>query len=91
MANKSVSLSLPESLVADLNYLHRRLGISKSALVSVLLSDGVRSFRALVEALPDNPSDQDIRRFRGESVNLITTQLRDIQSQADYLDFGDVG
>lgn len=88
MANKSVSLSLPESLVADLNYLHRRLGISKSALVTVLMSDGVRSFRSMVEVLPDNPSEQDIRRLRGESVNLITTQLRDIQSQVDTLDLG---
>jgi len=86
MANKVVSLSLPPEVVSDLNYIHRRMGISKSALVTSLLQGGLPSLRQLLESLPPEPDDKDMKRFRGASAELILSEINRLQ--ADVSDFG---
>ena len=84
MTIKRVTLSIPPEVASDLNFVHRRLNISKSALVTILLQDGLRDFRILLESLPPEPDDQDMKRFRGASAEMITSQMAAIRQ--DILD-----
>lgn len=72
---KRLSLSVPPEVASDLNFVHRRLNISKSALVTTLLQDGLRDFRMLLESLPPDPSTDDMIRFRGASAEVIETRV----------------
>ena len=78
MPIKRVTLSLPDDLAKDLTYIHRRIGISKSALVASLLSDAVPDLRALLEQLPPEPDDKDLLRLRGASIDLITQRMNSV-------------
>ena len=80
---KRITLSIPPELASDLNFVHRRLGISKSALVTTLLQDGLRNFRLLLESLPSEPDDQDMKRFRGASAELILSQMKALQEDVE--------
>jgi hypothetical protein len=79
MTIKRVTLSFPPELASDLNYVHRRIGVSKSALVSVLLGDALRDIRQLLESLPDEPDDKDLKRFRGASAVLVRERISNFQ------------
>jgi len=70
-----LSISVPPELASDLNYVHRRLSVSKSALVTSLLQDGLRDFRMLLESLPESPADEDIIRFRGASAEMVLARI----------------
>lgn len=77
---KRISLSLPPGLVEDLDYISDRLGISRSAFVTELLSQsGLSSLRALLAAVPESPTSDDIRRFRGGSRELIRARVEGLQ------------
>ena len=80
---KRVTLSLPTELADDLSYVHRRVGVSKSAFVSSLLSEGVHDLRKLLESLPDDPTPCDLVRFRGESVALAESRIQHFQDQLE--------
>lgn len=75
---KRLSLSVPPEVAADLNFVSRRLSISKSAIVSTLLQGGLRDFRMLLESLPPDPDDTDMARFRGASAEMITHRMDSI-------------
>ena len=73
-----LSMSLPSSLVKDLDYVSSRMGITRSSLVTNLLSDSVPSMRVLLEGVPEDPNEIDsnvVRRLRGESGQLIEKRL----------------
>jgi len=78
MSEKMVRMSftLPPQLRADLDYLSSRLGVTKSALVSELLTSPLHDLRQLVESVPDNPTQEDLIRARGTSNELITQRLQ---------------
>lgn len=78
MSEKMVRMSftVPPSLRADLDYLSARLGITKSALLSELVSTPLHDLRTLVESVPDNPSEADLVRARGLSNELITQRIQ---------------
>jgi len=80
---KRLSLSVPLEVSVDLNFVHRRLNISKSALVTSLLKDGLRDFRMLLEALPPVPDDTDMIRFRGASAKLISARMDALRLDLD--------
>ena len=80
---KRLSLSVPLDLAADLDYVHRRIGVSKSALVSELLSPGLRDVRLLLESLPDDPTPDDLVRLRGASADLVADRVDRYQSQIE--------
>lgn len=77
------SFSLPPDLIEDLNYLCRRLGITKSALVSQLMAVPLRDLRGMIEQVPENPTEQDALRFRGASRELIQKRIASAQRLAE--------
>lgn len=77
---KRVSLSLPSSVVDDLDYVSERLGISRSGfLTQVLLQSDLASLRALLASIPESPSEDDVKRFRGSSVDYIRERVEALQ------------
>tara|TARA_R100000664_G_C2740771_1_gene129303 strand:+ start:1236 stop:1493 length:258 start_codon:yes stop_codon:yes gene_type:complete len=78
---KRITLSIPLDLAEDLDYLHKRVGVSKSAFVSSLLGEVCGDLRDLLESLPDEPSPDDIVRFRGASVELAQNRIARIQQR----------
>lgn len=82
---KKVSLSLDANLVTNLDYLSARMRVSRSALVSQLLADGVTEMRRLLETIPPAPTPADLVRMRGESVDVVKTRLDSLKGLSDDL------
>ena len=80
-----VSLSLPPSLVVNLDYLSARLGVSRSALVGQFLEDGVSEMRKLLEVIPPSPTPADMLRLRGESAEVVRARLSTLKGLSDDL------
>lgn len=78
MSEKMVRMSftVPPQLRADLDYLSSRLGVTKSALLSELLTPALADLRSLVEMVPENPTEDDVIRARGKSNEMITNRLQ---------------
>lgn len=85
MATRKVSLSLEESTVDDLDYVTRRMGISRSALVSQLLLEALPSVRQVIELIPDSPTAADVVRYRGESKAIVQSRLESARRATDDL------
>lgn len=89
MSEKMVRMSftLPPQLRADLDYLSTRMGVTKSALVSELLTTPLHDLRSLVETVPDNPNKDDLVRARGASNDIITKRLQSYRAiEGDLFD-----
>lgn len=82
---RKISLSLDSALVVNLDYLSARMGVSRSALVSQLLADGVSEMRRLLETIPPAPTPADLIRMRGESVDLVKARLDSLRGMSDDL------
>lgn len=78
--SRKVSLSMDANLVANLDYLSSRMSVSRSALVTQLLLDGVAHMRRLVEVIPPNPTPADLVRMRGESIEEVRTRIESLKS-----------
>lgn len=85
MATVRVGVSLPESLLGDLSYVAGRLGITRSALLVQLCSEPASDLRSLVELVPDNPTEQDVKRLRGKSTELVELRVNQARSMEDDL------
>jgi len=78
--SKRVSISLPSDLASDIDYIATRLGITRSAFITqFLLGGNLHKFRALLSAIPEQPSEGDAKRFRGDSRAYIAEQLAKVQ------------
>lgn len=78
---RRVSISLPVSLVSDLDYISQRLGISRSAFLAQMLSSAdLPGIRALLSHIPEQPTDGDVRRFRGDSKAYVAQQMEKLVS-----------
>lgn len=90
MANmKRVSFTLPPAVVDNLNFISRRLGVSKSSVVGDLLGKGLSPLAELLRVLPaDSTSAPDdvIRRLRGASGEQIRGQLEHLREVFDLLE-----
>lgn len=86
---KKVSLSVPPHLVADLDHVSGRLGISRSALVSQLLDSALPDMRRLIDLIPPAPSAADLVRFRGESADVVRSRVESVRQSADDLFSGE--
>ncbi|AXH78612.1 MAG: putative transcriptional regulator [Circular genetic element sp.] len=78
---KRCSMSLPTDLVNDLDYISKRLRMSRSALLSAILAEGLPTLVQVVTVLPEDLStvtDADARRFRGATADALTKQVADI-------------
>lgn len=80
-----VTLSLSPQLVADLDYLAERTGVSRSALVSEILLEPIAEMRRLMAMIPPNPTPADVLRLRGSSADVIRERLASLQGIADDL------
>lgn len=80
---KRVTFSLPVELALDLDYVHRRMGVSRSAFVASILAEGVRDLRQLLESLPEHPTPDDVVRFRGNSIALVDQRIDDARNQLE--------
>lgn len=76
--HRRITASLPPSAVEQLDFVATRLGCSRSALLSELLSQSLPGMVQIVECLPDNSSaatQDDVRRLRGASARVIGEQV----------------
>lgn len=85
MKRQKVSLALDPSLVADLDYISARFGVSRSALVSVLMAGPASDARKMLSTVPDSPTPLDLIRFRGESAELARERLESLKGLANDL------
>lgn len=81
-----ISLTIPENLNRKLDSISRNTGISRSALVSELLSDRVSEIHSIVAQNSQAGTAGTIKRMRGASTREIQRTLSNIM---DYLGLGD--
>lgn len=55
---------LDKSTAEDLTYLSSRMGQSRSELVREMLRPAVSELAALLRAIPENPTEADLDKFR---------------------------
>lgn len=79
------SFTLDPQVVADLRYCAQRMGVSGSAIVSDFLSVPLADMRRMLEAIPPNPTDADLVRFRGESRQIVEQRLENLKGLGDGL------
>lgn len=82
---RKITISVPPSLVDDLDYLAGRMGVSRSAIITEVLGGSIADMRALIELIPENPTPADALRYRGESAELIRQRLASLQGIAHDL------
>lgn len=83
-----ISITVPPELVADLAYVCSRTGVSRSALVAYLLSEGVPAMRKLLEQVPLDPTSlagPEVLRMRGESEQIVRERISELEGMADDL------
>lgn len=80
-----MTFTVPPELREDLAYLSGRLGVTRSAFVSLLLGDTVRDMRQLLEHVPERPTEEDFKRFRGESVAIVESRMASLRRMGDDL------
>lgn len=76
---RKISITLDPSLVDDLDYLSKRLGVSRSAMISEILGEAIPPARKLLEQVPLNPTPNDVVRFRGESAEVVRARIESIK------------
>lgn len=79
MAHRRLTFTLPPDVVSDLDYISKRVSISRSSLLGNLIAEPAHDLRTLLESVPDNPTDEDIIRARGASDALIKERLSAIK------------
>jgi len=84
-SQQKISVTVSPELVANLDYVSGRLGVSRSALLSQLLVAPVADMRALLEAVPLDPTPADMVRYRGASAEIVKDRLLNLQGIADDL------
>lgn len=76
MAYKRVTLSLSAETATALDYIAAKLGASRSAIASDLLSESVKDLVQIVRYLPvDGSSEDGALRMRGASADIIRDRL----------------
>lgn len=87
---KRVSFTLPPEIDQDLSYVAKRLGVSRSSLVAEMLHEGLSFISAALRQLPENPTEADALRYRGDSKKIIDSRLECARRMRDDL-FSGVG
>ena len=82
-----VTLSLPDSVSDEIENYAEHLGVSKSALVSILLMREVKLLKRSLGDLPDQIPlvmyDSDRRRLSGRSADIIAQEIEDLILRGD--------
>lgn len=82
---KRASFTLPPDLDDDLSYVARRLGVSRSSLVADMLRNALGVMAPVLREVPEDPTEGDALRYRGESKRLIDERLATAQRLRDDL------
>lgn len=82
---RKISVSLPDQLVDDLDYLSGRMGVSRSAIIAEFMATAVGETRKLFELIPPNPTPTDVLRMRGQSEEAIRARLESLKGMTDDL------
>lgn len=82
---RKITISAPESLVDNLDYLAGRTGTSRSAIIAEFLGDALAHTRKIYELIPPNPTPADVVRMRGQSEEVIRERLASLQGIANDL------
>lgn len=77
---KRLTVSLDADLVDEINFLHRRLGLSRSAMLNEFLRGGVMAVSSAYRDLPAVPTDRDLLRLRGRSLEVVRERIREAES-----------
>jgi hypothetical protein len=78
---KPVTVTLPLTLLADLDRVAQRMKVSRSSLLTELLAGGVAAMAEIVDTIPSVGATQaDVMRAKGKSVALIQTAVKEAQA-----------
>lgn len=83
------SMSLPAEFIRDLNYVSKRMGITKSALLTQVAQEGVSELAKLFSQLPEDPTEfteEKRQRLRGDSILQIEQRYKEVQDQLNGYD-----
>lgn len=79
------SFTLPPDVNDDLSYVAKRLGVTRSALVTDLLREALGIVTPSLRGLPEEPTERDVLRYRGESERVIDERLESARRLRDDL------
>jgi hypothetical protein len=80
---KRCSFTLPKDLAGMLDRVAKRLGMSQSALVALLLGEPIADIDKLLSLIPaDIAPEQAARRMRGASADLLRDRVADMMDRA---------
>lgn len=87
------TFTLPQTLATDIAVIAKRLSMSQSALLSLLLEVPIADIAKLVAMLPpdvSSPDDQPvvIQRLRGASIEMLRSRIGEAVEHARVLDPG---
>lgn len=85
MACRKVTFSVPSEMVEDLDYLSKRIKVSRSALLSQIAAEPIATLRVLVSEVPENPTEEDLIRAKGRSISLVESRIENIKGIGDDL------
>lgn len=77
---KRLTVSLDADLVDEIDFLHRRLGVSRSAMLNEFLRQGVMAISAAYRELPESPTDRDLVRLRGRSLAIVRERIQEAEA-----------
>lgn len=91
MANmQRASFTLPPEVVSNLTYVSRRMGVTKSSIVSEVLSEALGPLSTLLRSIPEDATSDDaaaaLMRFRGASGDVIRGRLDALRDAMDSID-----
>lgn len=76
-----VTVTLPATVLNNLDRVARRMGVSRSALLGELLAVPVEAMAEVVDALPAvGSTEDDAKRVRGKSAALIRRAVQEAQA-----------
>lgn len=77
---KRLTVSLDAELVDEINFLHRRLGVSRSAMLNEFLREGLMAISACYRELPENVTERDLVRLRGRSLDVVRSRMAEAEA-----------
>lgn len=80
-----ISLTLSTDTKENIDYLTARMGVTRSSLISELLSQPAHDLRVLVESVPENPTPEDVIRAKGASRDLIKARIDNARDLSEDL------
>lgn len=81
---RKCTFTLPRDTFDDICYVAKRMGISRSALVTQLTVASVEPMRELLEQTPEKPTWSEVRRLRGASVEVIEDAYTDAMEKLGW-------